>query len=40
MGDVRENGGWEKGIKKLGYCEVMKQAILFRDCKKAAKCFL
>jgi hypothetical protein len=31
-------GGWEKGIKPLGFCEVMKQAILFRDCKKAMKC--
>jgi hypothetical protein len=33
-------GGWEKGIKPLGSCKVMKQAILFRDCKKAMNCIL
>ena len=33
-------GGWEKGIKQLGFCEDMKQEILFRDCKKAMKCIL
>ena len=30
----------EKGIKPLGYCEVIKPAIIFCDCKKAIKCIL
>jgi hypothetical protein len=40
-GDVRGNG-WlgKKGIKPLGYCEVIKPAIIFCDCKKAIKCIL
>ena len=29
-----------KGIKSLGYCEVIKPAIIFCDCKKAIKCIL
>jgi len=31
---------WEKGIKSLGYCEVIKPAIIFCDCRKAIKCIL
>jgi hypothetical protein len=27
-------GGWEKGIKPLGFCEVMKQAIYFVTAKR------
>jgi hypothetical protein len=40
---VRRRGKWvvgEKGIKPLGYCEVIKPAIIFCDCKKAIKCIL
>jgi hypothetical protein len=40
---VRRRGNWvvgEKGIKSLGYCEVIKPAIIFCDCKKAMKCIL
>jgi hypothetical protein len=36
-------GNWVvggKGIKSLGYCEVIKPAIIFCDCKKAIKCIL
>jgi len=29
-----------KGIKSLGYCEVIKPAIIFCDCRKAIKCIL
>jgi len=41
--DGQCQGKWvvgEKGIKQLGYFEVIKPAIIFCDCKKAIKCIL